>query len=406
MISQLTWVYRLIVPRHGPSRMMAWLAVISVIMGMASFIVTQSVVSGFERAYKEGILHFAPHVEVMGDINGMDQHQAPLQLASALTNQHINYRRILPYRYREGLIVSHGVVRGVALRGLSLDDWQEATHVEVKQSDGQIPSEIPNVWLGAALAGELHLKPGDEFSIMIPSTHMSETDSDIDRWMVKVVVAATFKSGLYDQDSQFVMMESDVAARLFDMSQSISAMELYLNDPEMAPDVAIHIRHQFPEWYAQPWQEANQSLFEAIAMERVMFVCVIGILLVVACCNIIAAIILCVLLRRHAISIWRAMGMNVSRITTLFMIYGSAVGALGIVGGLGLGSGIVSWLHRTHWIPLSSEVYLISYLPVSLSPVVLVACSVGALALSVVTAWIASRRVMTMSIVDGLRKAV
>ena len=85
------------------------------------------------------------------------------------------------------------------------------------------------------------------------------------------------------------------------------------------------------------WAETRTALLAAIAMERVIWVAVLGSMLVVAGFAILAVLAILVFQKTRDIGILRSIGASVRSIALVFLGYGLTLGTLGASLGLALG---------------------------------------------------------------------
>ena len=105
-----------------------------------------------------------------------------------------------------------------------------------------------------------------------------------------------FESGLYDLDSSWTYVPLDTAQRLFGLNGVVSTIEVRVNDIDRAKIIGQNIidrvggNLEFTDWKAM-----NQSIFQALALERLVMFITIGLIVLVAALNIVATLIMMVL---------------------------------------------------------------------------------------------------------------
>jgi lipoprotein-releasing system permease protein len=153
------------------------------------------------------------------------------------------------------------------------------------------------------------------------------------------------------------------------------------------------------------WQQANQPLFAALALERRMGLFIIGLIIAIATLNITTMLILVVVERRRDIAILGALGAKRIGVMLVFIIEGAVVGALGAL--VGVIVGLAACLIGNHYelVSLPADVYSISNVPFvpRLSEVLLSALI--AFALSVVATIYPARAASRLRPVEALRES-
>ena len=111
------------------------------------------------------------------------------------------------------------------------------------------------------------------------------------------------------------------------------------------------------------WKELNATFFEALALEKKLFLFIAIAVMGIAILNVLILTLLQIVLRTHTSRIFEVLGASQALIDRLFfkqvmILVGAAVGFGAVFAGGGM------WiLSRTVSIPLSKELYLLDHLP-------------------------------------------
>ncbi|HKN84918.1 MAG TPA: FtsX-like permease family protein, partial [Pyrinomonadaceae bacterium] len=151
------------------------------------------------------------------------------------------------------------------------------------------------------------------------------------------------------------------------------------------------------------WQQANQPLFTALALERRMGLFIIGLIIVIATLNITTMLILVVVERRRDIAILNALGATRAGVMLLFVIEGAVVGAIGAVAGVLFG--LIVCLIANHYklVSLPPDVYSISNVPLIVKSSEIFFAALIAFALSVLATIYPALAASRMRPVEALR---
>jgi len=300
-----------------------------------------------------------------------------------------------PFIYREGLVVFNGQIRGIIIKGVEPTGFKKVNNV-----DAQVP-EGENISLGLQLANELGVKKGDSIRIMLPE-HWE--DGRAGRFK-ELVVTDTFETGMYDFDSQFALLNLDAAQKIFNAPNKVSGIEIKLDDWEKSRAVSNRMEREFIyPFYVTNWQELNRSLFEAVKLEKIMFIIIMGALVIVAAFNIIGTVMLRILYKTSDISIFRALGMDVHRIKKVFISQGLIVGAFGTAIGIIIALILIWSIQEFGWIEIPSEIYLLKTLPVCISKTACVMIAAFSLIVCWLTSVMAARKVTQLPLIKGLHR--
>ena len=91
------------------------------------------------------------------------------------------------------------------------------------------------------------------------------------------------------------------------------------------------------------WRSMNASLFEALAVDRVVSFVILSLIILVAAFNILSSLIMLVRAKTRDIAIVRTMGASRASLVRIFMTVGIVIGSLGIAAGVGLGFVILTF---------------------------------------------------------------
>ncbi|HYK22543.1 MAG TPA: FtsX-like permease family protein, partial [Pyrinomonadaceae bacterium] len=216
--------------------------------------------------------------------------------------------------------------------------------------------------------------------------------------------AGIFRSGLFEYDSTWIYVAFDTANTFSGNNHATSLLSVQVNDPDNVKQVAANISHALGNGYTTiDWQQANQPLFTALALERRMGLFIIGLIIAIATLNITTMLILVVVERRRDIAILGALGATRRGVMLLFVIEGAVVGAIGSVAGVVLG--LIACLIGNHYklVSLPADVYSISNVPLIARPGEIFLAALIAFALSVLATIYPARAASRMRPVEALR---
>ena len=150
----------------------------------------------------------------------------------------------------------------------------------------------------------------------------------------------------------------------------------------------------FPYWVLS-WMDLNSSLFAALKLEKITMFLILTLIILVACFNIVATLLMLVVGKTKEIGILKAIGATAGSTRRVFTIAGLLIGATGTVLGSLLGLGLCAALAKYQFIKLPADVYYLDHLPVKLAWQDGLTVTLAALAISWVAclypAWVAAR---------------
>jgi lipoprotein-releasing system permease protein len=103
-----------------------------------------------------------------------------------------------------------------------------------------------------------------------------------------------------------------------------------MDDLFAAPRVARAIAAELgPGYEARDWTTENASYFRAVRIEKTMMTIILSLVVAVAAFNIVATLVMVVTDKRAEIAILRTMGLSPGSVMRVFLVQGTAIGAVG-----------------------------------------------------------------------------
>lgn len=362
---------------------MARLAILGIALGVATLLLTQSVLSGFEKVFKESLMDFSAHVAVLR-YGGIGQPEELIQQIEKEWGEQIE--AVTPFLYRESLLVAGGKVRGAALKGIDPSSFSQVYGVKVnswlQQGQGlpsansmkellNISGKVPSLVLGVDLARDLGVSAEQPFVKVFLPEENSKPSKQKHRFQ-SFRVTGTFRAGLKELDEGFALLDRESLAQVFGedprSSAAATGLEFRLKNPELAPVVAQEMESALgPGYEVYSWQRMNESLFHALRLERILFFVLMSMVVAVAAFNIIGVLVLMIFEKRREISLLRALGSSSRGLRRLWVLQGLSLGGVGVLGGVLIAS-LLGWgLQKSKLFHLAKEVYWVEELPLQAS---------------------------------------
>jgi lipoprotein-releasing system permease protein len=370
-------------------------AMLGICAGVAALIVAFALSNGFRDEMKEKILQGTSHLSVLrADGRPIENHS---ELANRL--KQIDGVASASATTYDGAIArgskgsGYAVIRGIEKEPPQASQWSnEGSFAQLFQQ-----SLIPNVVVGSELAKQIGVAAGEVFQI-IPANELAGGPPR------RVRAAGIFRSGLFEYDSTWIYVAFDTAANFSGNNHPAAVMSVQVNDPDNVKQVTAEVSKTLGTGYTTiDWQQANQPLFTALALERRMGLFIIGLIIAIATLNITTMLILVVVERRRDIAILNALGATRSGVMLLFVIEGAVVGAIGSVAGVIVG--LAACLIGNHYklVSLPADVYSISNVPLIAKPTEMFLAALIAFGLSVLATIYPARAASRMRPVEALR---
>jgi len=402
---------------HRSLSLISTISLLGVTIGVATLVIVLAVMSGLEHELRERILGFNPHVTLVSYGGALEDWQA--SLASVESTPGV--AAATPVVYGQAMLGIGRNVSGVVVRGIdptrgggvidvgghvvsgSIDGLLTGHAVDRGEDEGGGTVELPGLLVGRELGRQLGLGVGDVVNVISPLG--TPTPAGMMPRMKRFVVAGVFESGMFEYDVSLAYMGLETAQRFFDMGDTVSGIEVRVEDLYGAGEVARTMERQlggFP-FRARDWMEANRNLFSALKLEKVVYGIVLCLIVVVAAFNILATLTMVVKEKRRDIAILKSLGASDRAVGRIFVLKGAVIGVVGTVTGVLLGLAGCWVLARYQFVELPKDVFLVTTLPVRVDVVNVLVVSAASVLICIVAALSPARRAASLVPVEVMR---
>ncbi|MFQ5989107.1 MAG: lipoprotein-releasing ABC transporter permease subunit [Candidatus Methylomirabilales bacterium] len=382
-----------------------------VALGVMALIVVISVMSGFERDLRDKILGTNAHVVLLqfGEKGVTDVEQLVPRITQA---PHVV--GAAPFTLHQVMLTSRFGVMGAVLRGIDPQQERRVTDLERNMKEGSLDAlrRVPEgIILGKALAAGLAVKLGDAVNVVSP-VGGGVTPLGMAPRVKQFTLVGIFEAGMYEYDAGLAYIPIPAAQAFFRMGESVTGVEIKLDDIYRAPEVADHLQEEFRfPFYTRTWMEMNKNLFSALKLEKTVMFVILVMIVLVAAFGIVSTLTMVVMEKTREIAILKSMGATAAGIMKIFMIEGIVIGAvgtlLGLLGGLIVTAnldGIVKFVERVFGInAFPSDVYFLDKLPHQVNTPDVVAVVIVALLISFLATLYPSWQASRLDPVEALR---
>lgn len=314
--------------------LVASISLIAVMLGVAALISVMSVMNGFRAELFDKTTGLNGHAVIQGYGGRLADWREVL--AEARRTPGVTSATPL---IEQPLMASYdGRVEPILARGMTMDDiiGNPIIRDNVLAGDlGALQPGVDNVAIGARLAESLGVQVGQTISLISPQGQTTPFGT-VPR-IVPYRVAAIFEVGIYDYDKAFVIMPMANAQLLLLLGDAVGLVEVQTVDPDSVGDTLAPLAESIAgRAVITDWRQMNASLFEALAVERVVMFVILSIIILVAVFNILSSLIMLVRAKTRDIAILRTMGASRSGLLRIFVTVGVTIGALGTVAGVAL----------------------------------------------------------------------
>ncbi len=312
--------------------------------------------------------------------------------------------------YGKGALVGGGAPDGLAvtLRGVDASTpLGELGVVELVPDFHDGESLLRNgrlgVVLGSDLARRLAAEPGETLRLMVLGLHQGRPRFRY----CSVDLVGTFTTGFSEFDQAWVVTDRDELIRLAGGEAGSSLVEIALEDPAQADEIADKVRGVLEsEFLVTHWRDLNRELFTALKVQQIALFFMLGLIVLVSTFNVASSLVVLVREKMRDIGSLAAIGLSPGGLRSIFLFYGLGLGAVGTLAGIGLGA-VASWmLTEFELIRLEPElaaIYFINSVPFRIELQDILAVALFSLTVTVVACWVPARRAASILPATALR---
>jgi lipoprotein-releasing system permease protein len=328
------------------------ISVLGVAIGVAALIVVISVMSGFDKDLCSKIAGNYSDVIVLKE-GGIQNYPS---LENKLKKSLKQITGISPFILSQILVSQDGRLLAVNLKGIEPRTEEQVSRIKEYLYSGSLEAlKNQTVVIGRELSAYLGLGVGDDLEFFSAKS----------RVLQRLKIVGIFNSGMYEYDMSLVYTDLKTARDITGIPTVASGLAIKLKNLYLAPKLKTEIEHLLGfDYTVKPWSEINPNFFAALRLEKFTMFVILSLIVLVACFNIVSALIVMVTDKIKDIGILKAVGMAKKAIRKIFIWQGLLIGSLGIILGITGGSLICFLLKRYQFIRLPADIYYLDHLPV------------------------------------------
>jgi lipoprotein-releasing system permease protein len=322
-------------PKRGFVSLIAGIAITGLALGVAVLIVVLSVMNGFEEELRTRILSLTAHAT----ITGLEGRIADWRPQIDKLAHFPGVVAAAPYIEQQAMLMRANKSAGVLMQGVLPDSERRVADLGPHLLAGHLTDLEPGkyrVILGNALADELGARVGDRVVLMVAEGDV--TPLGVLPRMRAFEVAGILSVGMYEYDRRIALVAMQDAAKLLRMGDDITGIRLNVADLYAAPRIVRAAAIALGGGYeVDDWTNQHVNFFRSIEITKRMLFVILSLVVAVAAFNIVSTMVMVVKDKRRDIAILRTFGSSPRGILSVFIVQGSLIGGLGIIGGVVLG---------------------------------------------------------------------
>ena len=347
MSKSFLFAFRLVFSRRKESfsSFASFLAIGGLSIGVASLLLTISIVQGFQKVISEKLSSF--------EGEGRIQHilGKPINLDDPeliKIKKYLDKNEITPFVRGVALARSGKNADGIIIEGVNVLPKSLKEQFSGDLKDGEII-------IGHILAKSLGVKKNDKLFVQLIAQKKSLS---LNIPIKSLIIKNIFSSGLQEFDKTLSYTTLITAQNILNLkTNQISGL---INTDKSLNKVFKALKYPF---FYETWRSKHSLLFEWIKLQRWPAYIMFGLITLVGIINLMAALTMIIQEKRLQIGILLSQGINSLELKKIFMYQGGFIGLLGaLIGGL-FAITIIIIQKKLNFLKIPSDVYFMNEIP-------------------------------------------
>lgn len=355
------------------------IAIVSVSLGIAVMIVAVSIVTGFQLQIREKISGFGSHIQIAKfDSNNSFEYEpiSKKQDFYPLLEKTPGVKHIQVFATKAGIIKTNNQIQGVVLKGIGPDfDWSFFSDKLTSGKHFTVKDTLTNdsILISQSLADLLKVKTNDAIKMYFIINNQARGR--------KFIVAGTYNTGLGDFDLKFIFGDIRHIQKLngwnSDMVSGFDvSIEKFSELETVGKDVYKKIGYDLN---AKTIREIYPQMFDWLDLQDMNVIIILVLMVLVSGMAMISTLLILILERTNMIGILKALGARNMSIRKVFIYNAIFIIGKGMLWGNAVGIGICLLQKYFKIIKIPQESYFMTYVPIHMNLVQLLAINAGTL---------------------------
>lgn len=351
--------------QSGSSKVIVTIATAAVAVSVAVMIISVAVVKGYQQQIKHKVTGFASHIQLSRlDLNNSFETVA-IGLDKTLEKKikHIpEVEAIQPFIIKAGIVKTDEDFSGIVLKGI--DKTYKKDFIQLHLLRGIVPTFMdtihePSILISEKLSSKLGIDTGNNINIYFVQ------DPPRAR---RFLVSGVFETGFTELDETYAFIDMRVIQKVNGwQNDAITGYEILLNNYEDIDKVENEIVTELPYFLEmQNIRQIYPQLFEWLALLDINVIVIIILMMLVACINMITALLILIVDRSQMIGILKSIGARDIIIRKLFLNISAYLLIRGLVIGNTAGVLICFIQSKYKWIKLDPTAYYLDSVPIKI----------------------------------------
>ena len=377
----------------GPRRLTGGISIIGMLIGAFAILISLSVMNGFEKRVIEKLIGFEGDIRITSNVDNN------LEKIFNEINSDPSIDKALLYKERIGMIFAkNDSKRIVTFKSIDIENLDSFYNIDFINKG--IDNAGQSIVIGNLLAQRLNVSVGDPLTIMSPIDQSSSLGLPI---LLDVKVGKIFNSQVLDFDDRIVFINKEMGNRIFLRKKNYDGIDLRLIDRKNLSSIVLKIKNDFKNISVYSWEDLHKALINAMRLERLGALAVLCLIILVSSFNLISTLVLVIIQKIRQIGILRAIGVSNLDIRKIIVTQGVLIGGIGVLIGTLLSLLLIIIQNIYGVIPIPSDIYFISELPMIINIKDIFIVSFISLIFIIFSSLIASRQAVKIGIRESLQ---
>ena len=312
---------------EGLLSIISWFSFFGICIGVATLIITMSVMNGFRYELENRIIGFNGHIY----INNYEKYFEDISQDFSS----INEIEFIDANITDQVLISaNSETRGIILKSFNPENIDHYNFKNKKDNSNEFM--LNEIYLGSKLAERLNVEIGSQIKLYTSSSINSPFGQLPKSRLINV--GGYFDTGMSEYDGNYAFLNLEEMQKIYGVNNRISAIEIHLKDSSFTDRINNQVNEIIKEkelFYSRDWKQVNAFFFETLSIERNVMFIILSLIIIVAAFNVITCLFILVKNKANEIAILKTIGTSDISILRIFIIIGSLIGVAGsLIGSL------------------------------------------------------------------------
>jgi lipoprotein-releasing system permease protein len=313
-----------------------YIAILGVALGVATLIVTISILNGFEKEIKDKVAGLVSHIQITSFLpEGLNDYNATIKQIKDSVPQ---VTGISPYVQKEAVIRYKENIEGILLKGIVQQSDLSTTRNRILKGEfnlEKIDTIFSRLLIGEKLANKLGINVGTKVIVF----GLQGIPSPMNPPKIKqFIVSGIYETGLREYDDVLIYTDLATTQKLFDYGERVTGIEMKVSNIDEVESITLKLKRMldYPH-FPKSLFKLYKGLFSWVELQKAPTPIILGLIIIVATFNIIGTLLMLILEKTQSVGILKSLGASNSDIMKIFLFDGIIIGIFGTVIGNAIG---------------------------------------------------------------------